>query len=295
MSIFSSHLNNFSSAVLCGAILLGAAPQSATAGSSGSAAGYFSIYTGLKHASGDSDADFDTGFSLARSGHGYRLFERVKFELSMPYSYQDNINTVHAAGKTYLYSQSMGGRPLSLAGDSSAVAGGSRAYAFDHGNSQSEPGNRTLSTGYKIFSEERLLPQLRATFYLQFLTADRYNGPGSGEFEAGPGLALDKWFGKWNLFAEGRYVFQGETDQYATREYARYSAGIGYQIIDDLYMALVGNGATVPADDSQDFLEGGFRINWMFLKKTGLECYVSKGLSTGSQEYGAGLALLSYF
>lgn len=295
MSMFLMRLNHFSCFVLCGALLLGVAPPSAATDSHAMDKGYFSIETGLKHASGDSDDDIDTGFSLARSGPGYRLFERIKFELSMPYSYQDNINTVHAAGKTYLYSQSMGGRPLSVAGDSNAVAGGGRAYAFDHGNSQSEPGNRTLSTGYKIFSEERLLPQVRATFYLEFLTADRYNGPGSGEFDAGPGLALDKWFGKWNLFAEGRYVFQGETDQYATLEYARYSAGIGFQIIDELYMALVGNGATVPVDGSQDFLEGGFRINWMFLKKAGMECYVSKGFNDGSQDYGAGLAFLSYF
>ena len=291
MSMFPLQLNHFSSAMLCGALLLGAAPQSAAAGSSGTADGYFSIYTGLKNASGDSAADFDTDFSLARSGLGYRTFERIKFELSMPYLYQDTTGALQASGKTYLHSQNMGGRPLSVTGDSSAVAVGG-AYAF---NSRSEPGNRTLSAGYKIFSEERFLPLVSTTFYLQFLTADRYNGPGSGEFDAGPGLALDKWFGKWNLFAEGRYIFQGETDQYATREYARYSAGIGYQIIDDLYMALVGNGATVPADGSQDFLEGGFRINWMFLKKAGLECYVSKGLSDWSPDYGAGLALLSYF
>lgn len=300
MSMFPSRLNHFSSAVLCGALLLGAAPQSAATGSFWTAEGYFSIYTGLKNASGNFDADIDTDFSLARPGPGSLTFERIKFELSMPYLYQDNINALYAAGKTYLYSQSIvappsSGRLQSAAGGSNAVAGGGRAYAFDHGSSQTEPGNRTLAAGYRIFPEESFLPQLRATFYLQFLTADRYNGPGSGEFDAGPGLALDKWFGKWNLFAEGRYVFQGKTDQYATLEYAGYSAGIGYQIIDDLYMALFGNGATVPADDSQDIMEGGFRINWLFLKKAGLECYVSKGLNDWSPDYGAGLALLSYF
>jgi len=42
-------------------------------------------------------------------------------------------------------------------------------------------------------------------------------------------------------------------------------------------------------------MEGGFRINWMFLKKAGLECYVSRGINDWSPDYGAGLALLSYF
>ena len=299
MSMFPGCLNQFCSAVLCGALLLGVAPQSAALDIPVTDKGCFSIETGLENASGYCDAETHSSFTTAPYGFGYHTSERIKFELSMPYPFQDDINALHAAGKTYLYSQSIGapspGRFQSAAGGSNAVAGGSRAYAFDHGNSQTEPGNRTLAAGYRIFPEENFLPQLRATFYLQFLTADRYNGPGSGEFDAGPGLAIDKWFGKWNLFAEGRYVFQGETDQYATQEYAEYSAGIGYQIIDDLYVALFGNGATVPADDSQDLLEGGFRINWLFLKKAGLECYVSKGLNDWSPGYGAGLALLSYF
>lgn len=293
MSMFPRRLNNFNSAVLCGALLLGAAPLSAAAGGSGTAAGYFSIEAGLNPARGDSDADIDTGFSLARSGSGYRTFERIKFELSMPYSYQDNINSVLAAGKTYLHSQNAGeqavGRLL-FGGGNSAITGGG-AYAFDRG----DPGNQALSSSYSIFPKENILPWLRATAQLQYFPLDRYSGPGSGEFHAGLGLILDKWLGKWNLFSEASYVFQGGSELYNPNGYLSYSTGIGYQLFDILHMALFGNGATLPSDGSQDLLEGGFRVNWMFLKKAGLECYVSKGFNDGSQDYGAGLAFLSYF
>ncbi len=294
MSMFPGCSNNLITALICGALLFGAAPQISAASSSGTAEGFFSIYAGLSDAGGVSGADIDTDFSVARPGSGYHLFERIRFEMSAPYLYQDTASMLHASGKTYLYSQNAGaqavGRLLSAGGVNSAISGVG-AYAFEHGDND----NRTLSAAYSLFPDENFLPRLRATAQLQYFPLDRYSGPGRGEFNAGFGLVLDKWLGKWKLFSEAGYFFQGGSELYNPNGYLSFSTGIGYQLFDSLNVSLFGNGAVLPSDGSQDLMEGGFRISWMFLKKAGLECHVSRGFNEWSPEYGAGLALLSYF
>lgn len=293
MSMFPWRFNNFISTAICGALLFGVAPQSSAAAFSGAAGGYFTIYAGLRGASGDSGGDSDNIFSLARSGVGPRGIERTRFEVPVPYLYLDTVSALHGSGKTYLHSQNAGtqttGRLQPGGGNSSITGGG--AYAFDRG----DPGNQNLSAAFSLLPEENLLPRLRATAQLQYFPLDRYSGPVSGEIHAGLGLILDKWLGKWNLFSEASYIFLGGSELYNPNGYLSYSTGIGYQLFDSLNMALFGNGAVLASDGSQDLMEGGFRISWMFLKKAGLECYASRGFNEWSPDYGAGLALLSYF
>ncbi|RII29694.1 MAG: hypothetical protein CXR30_10240 [Geobacter sp.] len=167
--------------------------------------------------------------------------------------------------------------------------------AFDSNDPRSGFGTRSFSAGYKILREERLLPQVRAAVQLNFLTLDQYKGIGQGEYDAAFTLNLDKWFGKWNLFAEGSYVLLGESDLSDTLKYVNYSAGIGYQIRDNLYLALVGNGAAAQIDGFQEPIEGGVRANWMFMDKTGLESYAAKGLTAGASEYTASLTVFRLF
>jgi len=175
------------------------------------------------------------------------------------------------------------------------VTAGDITTSFDNNDPRSGFGTRSFSAGYKILGEGRLLPQVRAVFQLNFLTLDQYRGIGQGEYDAALSLNLDKWFGKWNFFTEGSYVFLGESDLSGTLEYVDYSAGIGYQLKDNLYLALVGNGAAAQIDGFQEPIEGGVRINWMFLEKTGLESYAAKGLTNGASEYTASMTVFRLF
>ena len=52
-------------------------------------------------------------------------------------------------------------------------------------------------------------PILRPTLYVKFPTTDENKGFGTGKLDFGAGVALSKWLGNWQPFAEGRYIVQG--------------------------------------------------------------------------------------
>lgn len=285
-----------------GMIFLGIFTQARAADHSPSSTERFSLGLGFEYASGTFGTETNTEFITVPLILDYRPTDRIDFELVIPYVYQSNSSTVYGAYMPYRY-QLQGGSAMAMA---SRIASGSRGHRWGSGvqsesgsyiidNSQSGIGDISITSGYELIREGELLPQLRMTAYLKFPTADRDMGLGTGEFDAGPGVSLDKWRGDWNLFAESRYVFQGESDLYATNDYLSYTAGIGYQLNNGLYLALACKGASAPGEGSPAPFEGRIKFNWRILDKTSLEGYLSKGFTDGSPDYGASLAVFRYF
>lgn len=259
----------------------------------------FSVGTGFDYASGTYGTDTRTDFLAVPLIVDYYPTDRIDLELTIPYVYQSNSSTVYGTVMPYRRAGVAGastvagvqnGRFLSGPGSQSSGSG-----TLDPDSSQGGLGDITLTAGYVMVEDAGLLPRLRSTLYIKFPTADRDKGLGTGEFDAGPGLALSKWLGDWQPFLEGVYVFQGESDLYATKDYLNYNGGIGYQISDSFYGAVLAKGATAPADGSPAPFEGRLKFAWQFMTTTSLEGYFSKGFSDGSPEVGGGLAVFYTF
>lgn len=296
MAKHSRYRRGFIGGAICGALLLGTAFQGYATDISTVAQ---DRYDGAASANGPS-----VTFTAFSQSIDYALFRQDNIVSGIPFPCRDgSVTTSCAATGPYRYFQASNGQAADRLPSGTArrddgiaiVTARDVTTAFDNNDPRSGFGTRSFSAGYKILREEKLLPQVRAAVQLNFLTLDQYRGIGQGEYDAAFTLNLDKWFGKWNLFAEGSYILLGESDLSDTLKYVNYSAGIGYQVRDNLYLALVGNGAAAQIDGFQEPIEGGFRANWMFMDKTGLESYAAKGLTAGASEYTASLTVFRLF
>jgi hypothetical protein len=231
----------------------------------------------------------------------YYPTERLDLELIVPYLYQSNGTTTTAGmfrfrrGRT---GQTAGGGPNGQ-GSNGQGSGGSgqqqEAPAFDTGRSQSGIGNVTLKTGYVVWQEGEINPRVKPILYIQFPTADKDNGLGTGEFTTGIGMELSKWLSDWYVYGEGIYNFQGSSDEFALKNFFSYEAGIGYQLTDRIRPTLLALGATAPADDSSDIAEARLKINYRLTGRASAEGYLAAGLTNGSCDFGTGLSVFYDF
>ena len=220
--------------------------------------------------------------------------ERLDFSLQIPYIYQSNSAVV--AGEFRGMHQSMGTGTQSLVGamGSSMGTGGqgprSTASAADADKSQSGLGDITLKGGYVVLPEGDYLPAVRPNFFVKFPTADKNKFLGTGAFDGGGGVELSKWFGNWLTDGEMGYAIQGKSSVLAVKNYLYYSGGVGYQLGERLRPMFMLKGSTPPVEGASPQLEARFRVKYQFTKHTGIDGYVSKGISTSSPDYGTGLA-----
>jgi hypothetical protein len=220
--------------------------------------------------------------------------ERLDLELVIPWVYQTNGDNAYGTVMPYRQGYARG----------AATAAGTRFQAGAGGNSGSTAGGSTgsanglgditLTAGYIIIPEGTVAPRVRPLLYLKFPTADEDKGLGTGKFDAGGGLSLDKWLGDWRPFGEAVWIVQGSSDLYATKDYLSYEAGLGRQFTPSLYAAILGRGATAPAEDSDAPFEGRLKGVYAF-DSMALEGYVAAGLSDASPDFAAGLAVFYDF
>jgi hypothetical protein len=227
--------------------------------------------------------------------------KRLEFELVIPYLYQSNSSTVAAGGvrfrrngyggNGYGYGAAIYGNGMNGNGQ-----GGSAATAvynlsvYDENQSESGLGNISLKGGYVVLEEGSFAPQVKPIVYVEFPTADKDKGLGTGEFVTGVGASLDKWFGNWRAYAEGLYNFQSSSDLYDLKDFFSYEAGMGYQVTDRLLSNVALLGATKPAEGSSDLLETRVKMTYRVSGKGSIEGYLAAGLTTGSPDFGAGVA-----
>jgi hypothetical protein len=217
--------------------------------------------------------------------------DRLGLSLEIPFVYQSNGNVVSSIARggmqgsktTMLQAVGMGGMSASGSGTSPSSANTNQP--------ESGLGDITLRVGYIMVAEKDSLPQIRPMAFVKFPTADKNRSLGTGEFDEGLSVEFSKWFGDWNPFAEAGYTVQGKSAQLSLRNYMAYNAGMGYQATENLRPILLIKGTTPPADGASSLLEVRLKLKFQATKQTGIEGYVSKGITTNSPDYGTGLSV----
>jgi hypothetical protein len=261
-------------------------------------AGNFSVATGLgvEFATGDYGTGITTNSVTIPLTIDVYPTKRLECELVIPYLYQSNSFTTSAGGLRFKRNGS--GGVLFGKGAYGNGAGGafvSAIFANDANRSQSGLGNISLKTGYIVLEEGPVAPQVKPILYVEFPTADRDKGLGTGEFVTGLGVAVDKWFGSWQAYLEGIYNFQGSSDLYALKDFFSYEAGLGYQVTDRFLSNLALLGATKPVEGASGLLEARVKLAYRLSAKSRIEGYLAAGLTNGSPDFGTGVAAFYTF
>jgi hypothetical protein len=217
--------------------------------------------------------------------------DRLGLLLEIPFVYQSNGNVVSSIARGGM--QGSKTSMLSTVGMGGMSASGSGTSPSTTGTNQSESGlgDITLRVGYIAVPEKESLPQIRPMAFVKFPTADKDKSLGTGAFDEGFAIEISKWFGNWNPFAEAGYTVQGKSARLALRNYMAYNAGVGYQVAENLRPILLIKGTTPPADGASSLLEVRLKLKFQATKQTGIDGYVSKGITTNSPDYGTGLSV----
>ena len=226
--------------------------------------------------------------------------DRLGLLLEIPFVYQSNGNVVSRIGSGGMQGNSnttmqsavgMSGMAGSGTGMNTSGSGMSSTTSANPDQSESGLGDITLKVGYVLLPEKDSLPQIRPTAFVKFPTADKNKSLGTGEFDEGFAVEASKWFGDWNPFAEAGYTVQGKSAQLALRNYLTYNAGLGYQVAENLRPILLIKGTSPPADRTSSLLEVRLKLKYQATNHTGIDCYLSKGITTNSPDYSTGLSI----
>lgn len=246
-----------------------------------------SVGLGVEYATGDYGADVATdSVTVPLTLHWYPL-QRLEFKMEVPFIYQSNSATTSVAGVRFRRGKATGGQRVAGNGRGAPSA----TSGYDTGRSVSGPGNVSLKAGYIALEEENNLPRIMPKVYVEFPTADKDKGLGTGEFVTGLGLEMDKWFGGWHAYLDGTYNFQGRSDEYDLKDFFSYEGGIGYQVTDRLLTTLLMQGATELTDLSSGLLETRLKIEYRLTGRAGIQSFLAAGLTPGSPDFGAGLSI----
>lgn len=217
---------------------------------------------------------------------------RLDLELTVPLLFQRTQNTgvaVLGVADKSTARRTINGQ-YSYTGGNAAVANNGTA-----GDNESGLGDITLAGGYALVQDSDVTPLVRSTLYVKFPTADETKGLGTGKLDAGPGLSVSKWLGKWQPFVEARYIFQGAPEESGARDYFTAEAGIGYSWNERLYTSAYSRFGSATFDGMEAPLDIRLKSVWRFGKRTFTEVYALKGFSDGSPDYGGGVSVFAEF
>lgn len=276
---------------LMSALILHMTSLSALAGSE---APQYAVGIGFEASTGTFGTDSTSSYASVPFIVDWFPTERLDLELTLPLVYQRTKNTgLAATGGTVKSTvrRIMGGGLYSYTGGSAALTTGGVAD-----ESVSGLGDITLTGGYALVQDSDATPYIRPTFYVKFPTADDAKGLGTGKFDVGPGLAVSKWLGNWQPFAEGRYIFQGASyDETGALNFLTADAGVGYSWGESLFTSVCGRSGSRLFDGMEAPLEARLKVVWRFGERTYTEAYALKGFSDGSPDYGGGVSVFKEF
>jgi hypothetical protein len=156
-------------------------------------------------------------------------------------------------------------------------------------------GDISLLAGWTLLHDSDQTPRVRPTLYLKVPSGDDDRGLGTGTFEGGPGISVSKWFGDWQLFADGAYILQDSTSDYRGEDYFSYSAGGGVQATDRLFVSLYADGSSARVEDGDAPVEGWLKLNFLQSRRLSWEAYVLAGFTDASPDTGGGLLVMYQF
>lgn len=176
--------------------------------------------------------------------------------------------------------------------------GGNHSAALSNGAAEpstSGMGDIILRIGYVALAEGRRAPRIRPSLFVKFPTASERDGLGTGEFDAGVGMEVSKWFDDLIVTAEAFFNYQGKAAGLGLKNYASYTVGAGYQLTDRFRPLLLVKGASEPAEDATDLLELRAKGIYEITRKSGIEMYAAKGMTDSSPDYGGGITMYYIF
>jgi hypothetical protein len=219
--------------------------------------------------------------------------ERLGFSLELPLVYQSSSAVVAGQFMGMHQSSGLGSMPVMAA--MSGPGPRTNASSADINNSQFGLGDMKLRAGYILYTEERYVPAFRPNAFIKIPTADKNKFLGTGEVDGGFALEVSKWFGKWIADGEIGYAFQGRSSVVAVKDYVYYYAGAGYQLSERLRPIFLFKGSTPTVEGATALLEARLRVKYQLTTHTGIDGYLSKGITTASPDFGTGVALFYYF
>lgn len=246
-----------------------------------------SVGLGVEYATGAYGSGVTTDSVTVPLTIDWYPLQRLEFKVEVPFIYQSNSTTTSAAGVRFRRGKAAGGHG---AGGNS-TGGPSTTSGHDTDRSVSGPGNVSLKAGYIVREEDKNLPRIMPKLFVEFPTADKDKGLGTGEFITGLGLEMDKWFGGWHAYLDGTYNFQGRSHEYDLKDFFSYEGGIGYQVTDRLLATLLMQGATELTDLSPGLLETRLKLAYRLTGRTGIQGFLAAGLTSGSPDFGAGVSM----
>ncbi len=254
----------------------------------------FAIGIGLELSSGDFGTGSASTYATVPVVLDWFPTDKIDVELTVPLIYQRTSTTGHAVLGTSVQSpvttvaKSVERRgPMSV----SSGGGGGSMFGGDYGL-----GDITLTGGYILLSDSDTTPQLRPTLYAKFPTADENKGFGTGKFDFGAGVALSKWLGNWQPFAEGRYVVQGAShDETGAVNFVTVDTGIAYSWNDHLVTSGYVRYGSKFFDNMAAPLEARVKMVWRLSDRIYTDVYALKGFSDGSPDYGGGASVFFEF
>lgn len=231
--------------------------------------------------------------------------ERLDIEVTVPFLYQRTTNTGHAvlgttaesaaksAARGNMFGGGAGSGTVSGGGSmmGSSGSGGGSMFAGDYGL-----GDITVTSGYTLLRDSDTSPHVRPTVYLKFPTASESDGFGTGAYDAGAGVAVSKWLGSWQPFAEARYIVQGIIDDSnGGLNFVTADAGLAYGWNDQVITSLYARFGSALFDGLSAPLEARAKMTWRFSERAYTELYALKGFSDGSPDYGGGISIFREF
>jgi hypothetical protein len=259
-------------------------PSPAVAGAGDTA---LSVELGVEFATGDYGTGITTDSVTVPLTIDWYPLQRLEFKVEVPFIYQSNSTTTSAAGVRFRRGKAAGDHGPAGNGN----GGPSTTSDYDTSRSVNGLGNVSLKAGYIVLEEGATLPRIMPKVYVEFPTADKDKGLGTGEFVTGLGLEMDKWFGGWHAYLDGTYNFQGRSDEYQLKDFLSYEGGIGYQVTDRLLTTLLMQGATELTDLSSGLLETRLKLAYRLTGRAGVQGFLAAGLTSGSPDFGAGVSM----
>ncbi len=214
--------------------------------------------------------------------------DRWVVDVSVPYLYQSASTTVTAAGGVRFDVSSDGRASSSTMGPGHGEPEAGNATTVT--DSQSGLGDVMVGLAYTLMEESDELPQIVLSSAVKIPTADEEKSLGTGEWDLEVGLGLAKIVAEWDLFASGRYVFQGESEAFGLKDFAVLEAGLGRFAGEAAEVWASTAWASAPSEFSDPSAEVRLGIDFGLPSGLGLGGYLSKGLTDGAPDYGAGVS-----
>ena len=239
---------------------------------------HFQIITGFSYLEGD----FGTGTTAQTIYMPFTLRylgERFDVGLNIPFVYKDSSAAISI----------IDGRPIRIRNDPVSniidlIAPGvgdlsvkGRLYLFD------DPGT------------DSFLPAITPTARVKFPTADASEGLGTGEYDFGLGLELDKQVENFFLFADFGYTFIGNPPGTNLRDQISAGTGVGYQILKSLSASVTYAWSRALVSGTDDPMDIITNVSWRITRTFTWTPFVSFGLTDGSPDYAVGFSLSKRF